>query len=97
MSFTKTSIDDDNQKSEIAKEIAVVAGVLRKCEFHEYISFIGTEDVTKAYRLANDQYSHGEHVQLFKNRVELTDKIKEIVDGELERECAMCAQISKER
>lgn len=90
-------IDDDNQKAEIAKEIAVQARVLKKCEFHEHITFIGTEDVTKAYMLANNQYTNGEHIKLFKTRVELTDKIKEVVGSEFEDKCVRCAQIAEEK
>jgi hypothetical protein len=96
MSLIKTIIDDDNQKYKIAEEIALQAGVLKKCEFHEYISFVGTEDITKAYMLANNQYTNGEHIKLFKTRVELTDKIKEVVGGEFENRCVRCAQIAEE-
>lgn len=96
MSLIKTIIDDDNQKYEIAKEIALQAGVLKKCEFHEYISFIGTEDITKAYMLAKHQFKYGEHVSLFKSSIELTDKIKEVVGSEFEDRCVRCAQIAEE-
>jgi hypothetical protein len=71
-----------------AEEIAVQAGVLLKCEYHEEVYDPLGGDIESAYKLANYKFSRGE-ISTFDNRREMTDAIKEVVE-KAAMQCYLC-------
>lgn len=97
MGYTKRMMEEEEQRRGIALGIAIEAGVISRCEFHEDCTFDGGADVEDAYRLGNSKYSRGELGDYFKNRRHLTDTIKDVVeDNNGVDECQICARIRDE-
>ena len=92
MGGAKQMMEEKEAKLCIAMQIALEAGVLKKCEFHENCNYAGGEEIENAYKLANHKYSNGEFKDVFKNRREMTDIIKEVVEDEAAEECFVCAK-----
>lgn len=85
---------EDQQRASLALDILCHAGTLARCEYHEECSFIASGDVEAAYKLANHQFSHGEH-QAFGDRRTMTDAIKAVFDEHGVYECQYCAKASR--
>lgn len=96
MSRAKEALEEQEEKREVAIQIAIAAGVLQQCKYHDDCIFEGNEEIEIAYKLANHQFSHGEHVNVFKNRREMTDIIKEVVADYPGDECPSCARVREE-
>ena len=93
MGGTKRMMEEDEAKRRRAIQIALAAGVLQQCEYHDDCIFEGDEEIKSAYKLANHQFSNGEHVDVFEDREEMTDIIKEVVADHPAEECPSCARI----
>lgn len=96
MGIAKRMMEEHEAKRSAAIRIALAAGVLQQCEYHDDCIFEGDEEIESAYKLANHQFSHGEHVDVFKDRKEMTDIIKEVVSDQLGDECPSCARVREE-
>ncbi len=80
-------------KDDIAEEILLESGVLKKCMYHEII-FRGNEESSAAYKLANGKFSRDNNFQeLFSNRRHMTDTIQNVNDNYLSEECPICVKI----
>ena len=73
-----------------AADIAVEAGVLRRCKYHPDIVWDNHGDRSDAYKLGNARFSRGE-VGDFRSRRELTDAIKNAIEQSGD-ECYLCAK-----
>lgn len=96
MGGAKRMMEDHEAKLQVAMGIAIQAGVLEQCEFHEDCVFEGSGDLEAAYRLGNSQYSAGELEGTFESRHEMTDLIKEVIEDHPAEECPSCAKIRDE-
>lgn len=96
MGIAKQSLLNHEHKRNIAIEIAVEAGVLERCEYHNDAVFRGTEEITEAYKLGNIRFTEGEVSNKFNGRREMTDIIKEVVEEDPADECPFCAKIRDE-
>jgi hypothetical protein len=89
MGIAKRAMEEDEDKRQVALNIAIQAGVLKECEFHPGTYIEGDEEIESAYKLANSSYSNGEYRGMFKSRVDLTDAIKDVVSDNA-GECYSC-------
>lgn len=78
---------------EVATDIAVEAGVLRRCEYHDDIVLDNEIEHTDAYKLANWRFSHGQLRDVFKTRKEMTDAIQETIQSAGSFGCGICAKM----
>ena len=69
----------DDQRLE-AVEIAVAAGALKRCEFHDEAYDHGG-DREAAYRVASARYRDDELRCHYSSRLELTDAVKEAIES----------------
>lgn len=92
MGGAKRLMEEQDAKSAAAIDIALEAGVLKQCEFHEGSIYEGGQDIENAYKLGNHRMSRGELEGVFKSRREMTDAIKEVVDENAAEECYACAK-----
>ena len=83
MGRAKQMMAENENKRAIALGIAVEAGVLKECQYHSDTIFEGPEDITEAYKLGNSRYSKGKVSNEFKDRKEMTDIIKEVVEDDI--------------
>jgi hypothetical protein len=89
MSFVKRMMERLEDQESVAVEIALDAGVLRKCEYHGTLMSGGT-DIEAAYRLANSRFSAGQYHGDFEDGPETTDAIKKVVEDNSSDECHFC-------
>lgn len=94
MSGIKRLMEEQEEKRSEARAIALKAGALKVCEFHDEI-FVGGKDILGAYKLAAASFKRGFRKDLFQNQQEFTDCIKEEVEDAAE-ECWVCAKIRDE-
>ncbi|MDD5336609.1 MAG: hypothetical protein PHS32_22965 [Rhodoferax sp.] len=92
MSGSKRMFEDHEAKRGIAIQIAIEAGVLEQCEFHD-IAYEGNEEIESAYKLGNGKFSRGEFRDTFESRREMTDYIKNVVEDHPAEECPSCAHM----
>ncbi len=92
MGGAKRMMEENEAKRGIALQIALEAGVLEQCEFHDDCIYEGGEEIESAYKLANHKVSHGELEGVFENRREMTDIIKDVVEDHAAEECYACAK-----
>ncbi len=96
MGGTKRMMEDHEQQCGAAIGIALQAGVLERCKFHDDAVFEGAADITEAYKLGNAKFSKGELEGIFDDRKEMTDVIKEVVEDHPAEECPFCAKVRDE-
>jgi hypothetical protein len=77
----------------VATDIAVEAGVLSRCEFHEDIVLDNLEDPSGAYKLGNYKFSKGVLRDVFETRTQMTDAIKEAIQDAGPFGCGICAKM----
>jgi hypothetical protein len=72
-------------------DIALDAGLLRRCEVHDYVFWTGETDYTDAYKRGNLQMTCDAHfAAMFKNdRRAMTDALKAVID-EHNTDCIGC-------
>lgn len=91
MGLTKRWMESEEAKREEATNIAVAAGVLERCDFHEEIVCDMFGDPTDAYKLANYRFTRDQLQEDYKSPRELTDKIQEAIE-ESSDGCPFCAK-----
>lgn len=69
-----------------ALNIAIQAGVIKRCSIHEDSTFLGNNDIEQAYKLGSSRFKKGE-LNLFKHQHEVTDTIKSVVEEHTLEEC----------
>jgi hypothetical protein len=74
-----------------AERIAVDAGVLKRCPYHDYVYDPLNGDNTPAYKLGNYRLSNGMLNVGFSGARELTDTIKAVIEDSA-MECGYCAK-----
>jgi hypothetical protein len=96
MSFAKRLMERHDEQRSAAMRIALQAGALKRCEFHEDCVFEGDHDIEGAYRLGNSMFSRGELREIVDSRKEMTDCIKDVVEDHRGDECPRCAKFRDE-
>ncbi|WP_263350314.1 hypothetical protein [Acidicapsa acidisoli] len=91
MGFAKRQMQLEQDQWIIAQEIAVDAGVLKRCEFHSEVYGAPGDDNTPAYIRGNRLFSSGELNGVFSDRREMTDAIKAAIEDSA-MECGYCAK-----
>ena len=91
MSSIKRHFEDQEQKRQIAIEIALRVGLLTKCEYHDEIIDPLENNHEEAYKLANSLITKEDAlVNPFNgNRKELTDMLSSITE-EFGDQCSFC-------
>ncbi|MCH8029595.1 MAG: hypothetical protein IH874_06665 [Candidatus Dadabacteria bacterium] len=93
MGGVKRLMEEQEGKQNVAIQIALEAGVLKSCEYHEDFIFDTGKDILNAYMLANAKYTEDHYIDVFNNRKEMTDFIKDVVEEHLPVECPFCAKL----
>jgi hypothetical protein len=91
MSGAKRLMEAMEAKRGKATSIALKAGFLTSCEFHEEVYESG-EDIVVAYKLGNARFVKDSLSKTFDSRTEMTDYIKEVV-GDASDGCSICANM----
>jgi Bacteriophage lambda ea8.5-related domain len=92
MGFAKEQMLHHQDQIAVATDIAVEAGVLSRCEFHDTVLDNETEP-TDAYKLANWKFSHGKLRDAFETRREMTDAVQEAIQDSSSFGCGLCESI----
>jgi len=93
MGQAKHMMEEMESKRAAALSIAIQAGVIEECEFHDACYFDGGADIEDAYKLGNHLFSQGDVKDAFDSRREMTDLIKEVVEeNRVADECQWCAK-----
>lgn len=95
MGYEKRKMEERENQRDVATQIAVEAGVLNRCEFHEEVWDALAGDNTPAYKLGNYKFSKGELAGVFSDRREMTDAIDAAVEY-AGMECGSCAKLRDE-
>lgn len=97
MGHAKHLMMEQDDKREIAKEVAVRADYLNKCEIHDEFYDACYVDIENAYRVANSLISKNDPlVAIFKGkRTELTDMLKEL-EGMFPDCCPLCEKAMRD-
>lgn len=90
MGLAKREFEEYEEKRQVAINIAVEAGVLEPCQFHDDTLLEGGSDIEDAYKLGNFKWSKGELSNAFESRREMTDIIKSVVEEHWAGECPSC-------
>jgi hypothetical protein len=80
MSFAKRLMELEEEQQHAAMEIALDAGVLKRCEYHGVIYDPLAGDYTPAYKLGNYRLSAGKLGKLFSTSREMTDTVKSVIE-----------------
>ena len=91
MGGAKRLMEQMEEQRMVATQIAIEAGVLKRCEFHGEVYDPLAGDNTPAYKLGNYKLSKGELGGVFSSSREMTDAIKAAVE-EAAMECCGCAK-----
>jgi hypothetical protein len=75
-------------QAEVAKQIAIDAGALAVCTYHD-IAYDNGGEIESAYKLANARYTAGKYDDVSGDRREMTDAIQHAV-GESADSCWRC-------
>lgn len=95
MSFIKGLINEQEGKFQYALELAIEAGVLKNCPYHEGSIYLGNKEIESAYKLADSKWQAGEiNTDYFKTRKEMTDSIKELVSEHEHYSCNPCQDMT---
>jgi hypothetical protein len=80
----------DNKKHDQALQFLLKTNVINECPRHSGAYYRLVNNASSAYELANHQYSHGEHTDLYSSRREMTDVIKAVFDEIVSDRCHAC-------
>jgi hypothetical protein len=94
MGGVKAMIQARESRHAAAIKIALDAGVLKECDFHDFL-LEGDSDIEDAFRLGNSRFSSHSMGSIFENRIEMTDAIKEVVEDAAEK-CPVCDKVRYE-
>ena len=78
----------------IAEDLAVEAGVLKRCPWHEFV-YQDDWDAEQAYHLAASRFKRGEIHRPFVNQRDIIDAIKAVVE-DAPLDCPRCQKIRNE-
>jgi len=92
MGAVKRMMERDKYICGVAREIAIAAGALQHCEYHDSCVFQGPNGIEGAYELGNDMFTAGLLEGVFEGRREMTDCIKKVVEEVWGNECPQCAE-----
>ncbi len=96
MGQAKREAERQEQMHHVVVEIAKKTDLLYECEAHGYTISTGEVDFTSAYKYANTMYSNNDpRTEIFKNRNELTDTIKRVVE-DYGTTCPGCEKVDRE-
>ncbi|MHC1750923.1 hypothetical protein [Humidesulfovibrio sp.] len=92
MSIVDRMVEYEEQKEGAAISIALQAGVLNRCEFHQECLFKGESEILDAYKLGSAMFARGAFKDLFDSQRDVTDMIDKVVaENNLDDECSECA------
>ncbi len=91
MGQAKRELERIEERRGKATGIAIKAGVLQVCQFHEDVVYETGEDIVGAYKLGNARYDKDSLGKIFLSRTDMTDHIKHVVE-EAAMECWSCAK-----
>ncbi|MDF3841709.1 hypothetical protein P3W55_08285 [Pseudomonas citronellolis] len=92
MGGAKRMIEEREDRRSTAIAIAVEAGALEECDHHDGTFFDGGGSVEEAIKLGEEQFSEGEHGDLFDSKQDLVDLIQRVVEELADPEgCPECA------
>jgi len=95
MSMVKRLTEHQEEKCRVAEQIAIEAGVLKRCEYHGELYEFDSMDKTPAYKLGNYKFTKGELKGIFDERREMTDAIQAAIE-EAGMGCVGCSEFEKE-
>jgi hypothetical protein len=95
MSGIKRLMEQQEQQHAVGEQIAIEAGVLKRCEFHGEVYDAETLDHTPAYKLGNYKFTKGELKGMFDDRREMTDAIQAAIK-DAGVVCGWCAKFEAE-
>jgi hypothetical protein len=95
MSGIKRLMEKMEEQRMVATQIAVEAGILKRCEFHGEVYDTLAGDNTPAYKLGNYKFSAHKLDGIFSDRREMTDAIDAAVNDTGD-ECYFCAKFWNE-
>jgi hypothetical protein len=93
MGYMKELMLKQEYQASVATDIAVEAGALERCEYHEDIVLDPMGDYTPAYKLGNYRFSQGQLRDVFESRTEMADAIKAAIDDACMFGCPYCAKM----
>ncbi|WP_273048322.1 hypothetical protein [Pseudoalteromonas sp.] len=97
MGQQKKMVEDEEEKQSIAASIAVEAGIVKACRYHDGFFFGGHCEYSKAYKIAAIRLKRGDYTSLFDSQSELTDLIKEFAEEHsYESRCSYCQKLIDE-
>lgn len=92
MGQMKHYLEERDRQEAVATSIAIKAGVLERCEFHEDSVYLGGHDVEDAYKLGNSLFTAKKLGNVFSDRREMTDTIQSVVEDTFADSCPDCAR-----
>ena len=92
MSLVEQWTERHQQKLEIAKQIALEAGALALCTYHDEVFFRNLHRLAAAIELAHYRFAHCELPNVFRNRRELTDSLSSAITNS-PLECQSCVRV----
>jgi hypothetical protein len=79
MGITKELMLEEQEREAIAEDLAVEAGILKRCPWHERV-YQEDWDLERVYRMAAWRFKRGEVSGRFYSQRDLTDAIKAVVE-----------------
>ena len=95
MSWATRQMELKQEQRMAAQEIAVDAGVLKRCQRHSEVYGAPGEDKTPAYIQGTRLFTSGKLNGVFSERRDMTDTIKAVVEDSA-MECGYCAKMRSE-
>lgn len=93
--MTSELIDWGEQQSQVAASIAIESGAIKCCRMHSGFFYGGVIEPVKAFKIAAARHKRGDFGDLFETQKELTDLIKDIVEGASYESCCLrCKEIN---
>lgn len=89
MGSAKRHMEEVEALENLARSIAIEAGVIDECDHHDGSYSLGGEDVDEAYKLGSARLKSGD-LKGFESQRELTNTIKSVVDDVHLDSCAEC-------
>lgn len=82
MSGAKEMMAEQENKRHRAYQIALKAGVLKPCKYHDDEVIVNEDkEVVEAYKLGNARFEKDSLGEVFDGRRDMTDYIKEVVEN----------------
>lgn len=95
MGMTKELYLEGLERQDIAEELAVEAGILKRCEWHVGFTYQDDWDLERVFRMAAWRFKRGDIPGPFYSQRDLTDAIKAVVD-DAPMECPRCEKMRAE-